>query len=303
MGNPLPPPRSPNLLELLEIRDCGLRARDRDARVVALWKVCFDESFDGEQKEACVVAGVIGDERHWKKLYDAWARALRRGKSIPHYSTKDGGRRKDPESVFYGWTDDQVLAKRRLLAEAIADNADAILWSAVEIQLFNAVLCVGDKLPDPWHDAFIPAFCTSLGITALYMNDRGRKFLSIKKPLMVFDELSSPKLRKRVQLVYDAYRLADPVRHPTVHGVGRWLRPSPDFAEDKAEEPGLQIADLISGAIRRSRNSGEGEILTILDRAGSKGVSITAEQIRQWKGNTLELLAHAKKKRTDGHRR
>ncbi|MFN0241932.1 MAG: DUF3800 domain-containing protein [Planctomycetota bacterium] len=267
--------------------------------MISLSKSCFDESYN---PTAYAVGGLIGEQRQWKKLYPAWRAALRRGKQLERYSSKDAGQRDKPASVFYGWTAQEVLDKRMALAYAIRDalaSKGRVIVVTVDQAEFSAVAGEGEPLGGVWHDPYLPAVCTVLQIVAQYMEERVKPAKPTpKKPLVVFDSLSSPEYVKRVNTVYGEYKTAHPKHHYDVYRITRWLRDSPEFRDDK-EEPGVQMADLISGEFRFCTTKGlkdeyhNSPVLRVLSECDFSGLHMVPEQMRLWKQSILTLIARA----------
>jgi hypothetical protein len=296
----IPDPLPLTFRELAGILDWASPRREREARIVSLWKACFDEATDGQQQEDFLVAGLIASKRQWDKLYKAWTKALARGKAIPYYSSKEGGKRHEQGTIFYNWSDEEVRRKRVQLAGVIRCHAGRQYASAMRLDRFWPIAQHAPALPRQWCDPYLPSFAMALQMVAYYMYDQAAAYAGrIKAPVIIFDDVSSTKHRNRIRAIFEEYARAP--REDPVYAVGKWLRREPLFMEDQHEEPGLQMADLIADAYRDSRRLSrrglpESPVRTALGD-NFNGMELGPDQIRAWKRGLLGLLDTRKKPR------
>lgn len=292
-----------NILELVDLLDCGLPRHEREARVVLTlsWKSFFDESSDGRQNEYYVVAGIIAERHEWKRLYRSWDKARIEGKPIAYYSGKEGSHtdRAKPGTIFYGWSDEEIETKRLQLAAAIRAHHPhcRMITGSTTLDDFKRIMKTGDQLPPAWDDPHLPCVATSLIGVANYMEERGSGG-PVKQPLITFDTPSSLAHRDRIRMVYDEYMAA--AQGESAYRVSKWLDGNPRFCLDDKAEPGIQMADLIAGAMRSTvglmlkRNSASRDLVAspvLAALSGDhRGAMMRPIDIAVWKKAMFDLL-------------
>lgn len=215
------------------------------------WRACFDEATDAHRQDVFVVAGIVAERKQWKSLHRAWRVGLAAGRPLRFYSSKDGGMRDRPGTVFHGWTDTEVRDKRRILSQVLNCSGARIIANIVLMSEFRRVMDQGERLPRAWDDPYLPCFATSLQGVAQYMEEQERLYSrQPEPPVIMFDRLSSPKMKGRVCMILDEYRTAQPGE--PVYRVSRWCHENPIFVDSEADEPGIQMADFIANTLRDS---------------------------------------------------
>jgi hypothetical protein len=74
---------------------------------------------DSKQKGIYVLAGYLADATKWAEFADDWDTVLANPPKLHHLKTSDMFRHKDPNSVFYGWTQEETDAKLLELAKTV----------------------------------------------------------------------------------------------------------------------------------------------------------------------------------------
>lgn len=230
---------------------------------MAVWRACFDESSDRDIRGGWfVMAGVVADCKQWEAFKKAWCAELDAGKPLHYYHHSDAGKRENPESVFYGWTKEEVQSKRIALAEVVSKETERQFMGGIALRDFYYVMDRA-RLHDGRHaeyaDPYLMGFGSALMLTAKFMDERACK--SQKKPTLVFDTLPLAPARTRAYSIYNgflkaAYDEDGRIQKGQPYAAARWLPPQPLFMDDVPSIPprpwdiGLQAADLVASAWR-----------------------------------------------------
>lgn len=132
------------------------------------------------------MGGVIAEKRQWRAFHRAWAEALQKGRLLRYYSSKDAGQRDRTESVFFGWTDEQVQEKRLALAAAIRKHLGPQIVCAMRLDFFLPIANADPPMPREWSDPYLAAFAMSLQSVAKHMNEVvAPVYAAPRKPVLV----------------------------------------------------------------------------------------------------------------------
>lgn len=197
-------------------------------------KACFDESGDPERNDFFVVAGLIGTNSQWRRLYPRWRAALRADPPITYFKMSEAHAAR---GEFRGWSKRAREQKTRLFGKVIRDSGLMPLVTSIPLAEFRYVMR-RSPLEGDYASPFIPAFFLSICRVADRMEKYGGKQ---HKPLIVFDSTDRSALKRVCEMLFEDLKSASP-SEPLFHQSGRWLE-GLEFKDDREEELGLQAAD------------------------------------------------------------
>jgi uncharacterized protein DUF3800 len=220
----------------------------KSERLVAIWKVCSDESKDPGNEGWFVAAGVMATMGQWRSFKPRWRAALKADRRISSFHMSDSSprRRKDPDSVFYGFTRKQVGRKIAALTRVLIDTTDVRITAQFRLEDFRHVMFRTGLDDDYRCDPYLLGFAQLFRLAAEYMNKMARPQ---KKPILVFDHWSDTQREARAQEIYDVIRSAGP-GDGLAYTLAQWLPSQPLFRDDVKEDIGLQAADLVAWHVR-----------------------------------------------------
>src|ERR1035441_4271702 len=226
----------------IEAMVCGYARNTRLTKSLVMLRAFFDESLSDEDGRDFVLAGYVQTASVWSVFSDDWEAVLNDSPPLKLFHMHEAfsalnGANKRPGTRFYGWSEEDVLAKISSLADVIQRHRPWSLESRMSTKSFYKVC--DSIVPYDLRNPYLFCYFGIVGKLAEVHREMG----ITETVTFVFDE--NDEASREAAHFYPFFKKAQPIACQSL------LAGTPEFLSDEDVKP-LQAADSLAWHLRRA---------------------------------------------------